>query len=105
MPKRQSPRRKARKGPRPVLPVITPDEAIPEVADEAPAQPELVVQAPVARTAVAMPGAPARPMPGPVVRHITRDHRYVISELKRAGVTIALVIGGLILAAAFMRWF
>jgi hypothetical protein len=74
-----------------------------EANAEALAEPE-----PVARVQVVPPQATApatdRAAPGPVIRHITRDHRYVLAELRRIAATITVVIGGLILAAVFMRW-
>jgi len=103
LPKRQT-RRRARKGPRPVLPVITPEDPQIEANAEALAEPEPAARVQVVPAAVATATAPERPAPGPVIRHITRDHRYVLTELRRIAATIFVVIGGLILTAVFMRW-
>jgi hypothetical protein len=37
-------------------------------------------------------------------RHVARDYSYVLVELRRIALVIAIIVVGLIVAAAALRW-
>jgi len=120
----QAPTRKkrSRKGPRPALPQpaereveVDPDDPDPLATEVEAAEPVVVARP---RPTVATPG-PTVPRPSatvprvsqtvaPVaapVRHLTRDYGYVRGELRRIAIMLVVVMGGIIGAAAGIRWF
>ncbi len=84
MPRRYRPptrRRKSSKG------RIRPETEAPSYQDIAP-----VASPPRTPAAVSPEG-------GSQVRHITRDHSYILGELRRIGLIVAFIIAGLVIAA------
>ncbi|MFQ6019406.1 MAG: hypothetical protein ACE5KW_01465 [Dehalococcoidia bacterium] len=96
MPKRYRPptRRRKKKQSRPNIPVAPVPPSVPEEA----------VEEEVNKPAQAGPVAGVTAAPQSV-RHIARDYSYVVIELRRIVPVIAIIIGGLIVAVALLRWF
>ncbi|MBI1885119.1 MAG: hypothetical protein HYS09_02190 [Chloroflexi bacterium] len=96
MPKRHRPPTKRRKR---KIARARPNVALPPPLDE-------TLDTPVAAVprspAVAPSLSPASQSHG---RHVLRDYTYVLAELRRIVIVLAIVIGGLIAAAAGLRWF
>jgi hypothetical protein len=93
LPRRYRPpiRRRKKKQSRPNVPTTSVPPSAPGEADEEEAS----------KPVQAWPAVTAAPQ---TVRHIARDYSYVVSELRRIAPIIAVIIAGLILAAAFLRW-
>ena len=64
-------------------------------------------EAPTYEAAPGIAPAPRAPVPPPAppreraseVRHIARDHSYVLGEIRRSGILVAFIIGGLVITA------
>jgi len=95
LPRRYRPptRRKKRRS-RPKIPSISiPLPAVEEVGTEEGSE---AAETPVAPPVTVVPLTS---------RHVARDYSYVLAELRRIALVIAVIVVGLIVTAAALRWF